>query len=148
MTESEDYDGLPPDIAAETSRLIAQGDALFEAHDFVTALTRYNEAWRLIPDPRADWEISAPLLTAMADAFFFLGDFETVISTLEFAMRCREGLGNPFIHLRLGQAAFELGDFDRAEDEMMHAYLVAGADIFKNETDKYIEFLRERGAAM
>jgi hypothetical protein len=56
-------------------------------------------------------------------------------------MRCPEAIGNPFIHLRLGQTQFELGNKDRAADELMRAYMGAGAEIFAEEAPKYLEFL-------
>ena len=56
-------------------------------------------------------------------------------------MQCPEAIGNPFIHLRLGQAQFELGDKEAAADELMRAYMGAGAEIFAEEAPKYLEYL-------
>ena len=46
--------------------------------------------------------------------------------------------------MRLGQCHFELGELDRAADELMRAYMGAGSDIFKDQDPKYIEFLNTR----
>ena len=56
-------------------------------------------------------------------------------------MRCPDAIGNPFIHLRLGQTQFELGNKDRAADELMRAYMGAGAEIFVGEAPKYLQYL-------
>ena len=59
------------------------------------------------------------------------------------AMHCPEAIGNPFLHLRLGQCQFELGSLDRAADELARAYMGAGEEIFE-AADKYFEFLKTR----
>ena len=41
-------------------------------------------------------------------------------------MRCPNAIGNPFIHLRLGQANYELQEIDRAKDE----HVVSATAIF------------------
>src|SRR5262249_9180277 len=63
---------------------------------------------------------------------------------LSNAMHCPGAIGNPFLHLRLGQCQFELGALDRAADELMRAYMGAGADIFKDQDPKYLKFLQSR----
>ena len=68
-------------------------------------------------------------------------NYPAALTALEHAMRCPEAIGNPFIHLRLGQTQFELGNKDRAADELMRAYMGAGAEIFAEEAPKYLEFL-------
>ena len=52
-----------------------------------------------------------------------------------------DGQGNALIHLRLGQTSFELGDLDRAADELTRAYMAAGSEIFEDEDVKYVAFL-------
>ena len=46
-------------------------------------------------------------------------------------MRCSDALGNPFIHLQLGQCQFELGNEQIAADELTRAYVAEGNDIFE-----------------
>jgi hypothetical protein len=55
-----------------------------------------------------------------------------------------DALGNPFLHLRLGQCRFELGDLDRAADELARAYMADGEDVFDGEDPKYLAFLKTR----
>jgi hypothetical protein len=50
-------------------------------------------------------------------------------------------MGNPFIHLRLGQSLFEQGDMERAESELLQAYMLAGKDIFSEDDTKYERFI-------
>lgn len=81
---------------------------------------------------------------AIADSYFFLGDFSEARKALEYAMVSPGGLGNPFLHLRLGQCQYELGVEDRAAEELTRAYMGAGKDIFALENPKYFEFLQTK----
>lgn len=58
-------------------------------------------------------------------------------------MHCPNAIGNPFLHLRLGQCQLELGNMDFAADELTRAYAVAGKDVFSG-ADKYLAFLKTR----
>lgn len=64
--------------------------------------------------------------------------------TLSFAMRCPDAMGNPFLHLRLGQCQFELAALDRAADELARAYMGGGPELFSQEDPKYLAFLKTR----
>lgn len=61
-------------------------------------------------------------------------------------MTCPDAIGNPFLHLRLGQALYERGETDRAADELMRAYMGAGDEIFGNDEPKYFVFLKNCAA--
>jgi hypothetical protein len=56
-------------------------------------------------------------------------------------VQCPGGLGNPFVHLRLGQTNLELGADDTAADEPTRAYMRAESDVFLEDDPKYFEFL-------
>lgn len=49
-----------------------------------------------------------------------------------------------FIHLRLGQCQFELGERDRSADELTRAYMGDGMDILLQDDPKYLEFLESK----
>jgi len=59
-------------------------------------------------------------------------------------MHCPDAIGNPFLHLRLGQCCFEKRALDRAADELTRAYMGAGRKIFESDDPKYFEFLKTR----
>ena len=123
------------------SRFCEIGDTLAEEGKYSDAVASYQYAWNLLPDPKENWEAATWIQTAIGDAYFLNGNYAAALSALEQAMRCPEATGNPFIHLRLGQTQFELGNKDRAADELMRAYMGAGAEIFAEESPKYLEFL-------
>jgi tetratricopeptide (TPR) repeat protein len=122
--------------------LCEQGDAGLRAGKLLDAQGKYNEAWALLPDPKEEWEAATWIQTALGDLHFAEGQFDRALVALGIAIRCPGGLGNPFIHLRLGESAFELGNMKRADDELARAYMGAGRDIFKAENPKYFRRLQ------
>lgn len=121
----------------------AKGDRLAKAAQYSEALISYWAAWDLLPEPKTDWNAATWILAAIGDANFLSGDFVAGRDNLSTAMHCPDAVGNPFLHLRLGQCLFELGALDRAADELARAYMAAGKDIFRQEP-KYLDFLKTR----
>ena len=60
------------------------------------------------------------------------------------AIASPDGLGNPYIHLKLGECQFEMGNFEKAANELTRAYMSEGPEIFEGEDQKYFEFLSTR----
>ncbi len=129
---------------AEITRLTDQGQALFDDGKLDEARRVFMQAWALLPEPQSEWEATTWLAAAIGDIDFLEGRYADARQTLQFAMICPGGLGNPFLHLRLGQSLLELGEQDRAADELMRAYMGAGEDIFADQDPKYRAFLATR----
>lgn len=124
--------------------LCTEGDDAMDADDFDMAYEKYISALELVPDPLSDWEASTWILAALGDLYYYSGDFDQSINALGDAACCPGGQDNPFIHLRLGQCYFELGDMDHAADELARAYRSDGLEIFEDEDEKYLEFLKTK----
>ena len=136
---------LEDSVHEEIVRLCQQGDQLTETGAYDEAIKLYSDAWRLLPEPQQQWDAALWLLAAIGDASFLSRKFEDARNALQFCMlHCPDALGNPFLHLRLGQAQFELQELDIAADELMRAYMGAGNDIFASEDPKYRDFLATR----
>jgi tetratricopeptide (TPR) repeat protein len=133
---------LPESVHNQILRLSAEGDAQAEEGNYETAVRRYSEAFALLPEPRTDWEACTWLLTSIGDAYFSARNYGQAKIALADAMHCPDAIGNPFIHLRLGQSQFELGNMSRANDELARAYMVAGKEIFDDEDPKYFAHLK------
>lgn len=123
--------------------LCAEGDVLAKKAKYSVALKKYWAAWDLLPEPKTDWETATWLLGAIGDANFLGGDYLAGRDNLSMAMHCPEAIGNPFLHLRLGQCLYELDNLDRAAEELARAYMGAGAEIFEGSA-KYFAFLKTR----
>lgn len=135
---------LANELYEQITELCEEGDELASEDDFEGALQSFWAAWDLLPEPQTEWEAATWILGAIGDANFLGEDFEAGRDNLSLAMHCPDGIGNPFLHLRLGQCLFELGELDRAADELTRAYMAEGADIFEGEDEKYFEFLKTR----
>lgn len=125
-------------------QLCSEGDEQAKDKNFQEALRFYWLAWDLLPQPQTDWDAATWILAAIGDANFLSGDFEAGRDNLSNAMCCPDAIGNPFLHLRLGQCLYELGDHDRAADELTRTYSLAGNDIFSHDDAKYFSFLKTR----
>ncbi|WP_312369728.1 tetratricopeptide repeat protein [Stenotrophomonas sp.] len=135
---------LPHVVHEKIRTLTAEGDLLAQKQRFDEAVTRYNEAWKLVPEPKANWQASTWLLAAIGDACFLGGYFKSGADAFSFALHCPEGLGNPFVHLRLGQCEFERGNLPEAIEQLTRAYALEGADIFGQDDPKYFDFLKSK----
>lgn len=135
---------LPETTHSEIQRLSEIGDALANGHKFSEAISVYWQAWDLLPEPKTAWSAATWLLAAIGDANFLCRDYAAGRDNLSAAMHCPDGLGNPFLHLRLGQCQFELGAVDRAADELIRAYMGAGSEIFQDQDPKYLRFLQSK----
>ncbi|MEA5452132.1 hypothetical protein VB780_26395 [Leptolyngbya sp. CCNP1308] len=133
---------ISDDIYKNICELSEIGDSHSEKKEYSKAIKQYHKAFDLIPEPFEDYKASTWLLTATGDTYFLAQDYTNTLHALEEAMYCPEAVGNPFIHLRLGQALFELSNFDKAKDELARAYLGGGQEIFEGENPKYYEYLK------
>lgn len=128
---------------ARITSICDRGNALAEAGDLNTALLTYQEALGLVPKPIYEWEAATWILAAVGDVLFQQGRYNEARDTLKEAMRCSGAIGNSFIHLRLGQAHFELKEYKRAKDELARAYMGGGDEIFEGEAPKYKNYIKE-----
>lgn len=128
----------------EITRFCADGDSLASEAKYDAAVAEYNKAWRLVPEPKNQWEASTWILAAIADACFLLGKNKSAREALEYAMTCPGAVGNSFLHLRLGQILFDANEKDAAADELMRAYMGAGSEIFDKDDPKYLQFLKTK----
>jgi tetratricopeptide (TPR) repeat protein len=135
---------MNPQTQDKIDELCQQGDGYLNAGAFDDALNAYQSAADLIPDPKINWPQSTWIFTAIGEAFFFKQEYIRALDYLKAAVGCPDGLGNPLIHLRLGQAYYELYDFDKSADELTRAYMSAGEGIFQEDDPKYLRFLRSR----
>ncbi len=132
---------LSDDLQTEIARLCAQGDLHADCARFADALQAYWMAWDLLPEPKLDCDSATWILAAVGDANFLGGDYVAGRDNLSTVMHCPGAIGIPFLHLRLGQCQFELGERERAVDELLRAYLGGGASLFDDEDPKYLACL-------
>jgi tetratricopeptide (TPR) repeat protein len=147
---------LPPDIRDKVTALAVEGDGLVEraveeaADERIqkgvlrAATGKYIAALELLPQPMEEYPECRTLLTNIGNANFLAKAYQYALPALQDAMHCQGAIGNPFNHLRLGQTQFELGNMERAADELARAYLMEGRKIFASEDPKYLTFIKSK----
>jgi tetratricopeptide (TPR) repeat protein len=118
-----------------------EGSRCLEAGDFRGAFKLFMEALKPLPEPKQQWNAAGWLLVALGENAIRAGNFEAAAKPFEDAMYCPGTIGNPWVHLRLGQVRFELGELELAADELSRAYMGGGRDVFEGQEPKYFELV-------
>ena len=139
--------GLSAALQQAVDQLCAEGDALADLARYPDALALYWQAWDLLPEPQIACEAATWILAAVGDANFLGRDYEAGRDNLSTVMHCPGGIGIPFLHMRLGQCQYELGDHASAADELLRAFVGGGEELFEEEDPKYQDFLEANRAA-
>ncbi len=134
---------LDDQIHAEVVKLSKEGDELAEVGKYLQAIEKYGEALELLPKPLEDWEASTWLVGTIGNAYFLNRNYPEAYSKMRECLKYPRAVGNPFVHLRLGQACYELEKFDCAKDNLMRAYMGADEEIFSHDHPKYWQYIRE-----
>ncbi|MEH1712005.1 tetratricopeptide repeat protein [Acinetobacter pittii] len=132
---------LPNEIHEEITFLCKRGDELVKHGNVEEAKKNYIDSLKLLPSDHREWEAATWIYVAMGDMYFHLKNYEQAFKCFYNAVQCPQGLGNPYIHLRLGQLYFEEGSFDESADELTRAYMGGGLGILLEDDPKYLDFL-------
>jgi tetratricopeptide (TPR) repeat protein len=147
IKKTPEADALDQRITDKTLQLCQQGYELFDQGDIKTALRRFYAAWNLLPKPQTQWEQAGWILTALGDAYFAKGEFNNAIEALRSALHCPKALGNPIIHLRLGQSLFESNELHSALEQFELVVTNGGSNLFEQEPPKYRKLLEQLSEA-
>ena len=120
---------LNSQLHKKITELCHDGDELVKSHDEIGALRKYHEAWKLLPEPKEDWEAATWVLSAIGDTHFMLGDHKNAIAALSNALQCPDALGNPFIHLQLREYIMRMGEKVKGRMKLARAYMAGGKEI-------------------
>jgi tetratricopeptide (TPR) repeat protein len=112
--------------------------------DFGEALRCFKKAFRLIPEPKDDFEESTIAVTAIGDCFLASGEIEAAEQAFRDVLLLPGAPANPYIRLRRGEIYRHLGDLKKARMELTTAYMNGGEDVLKESSDPEIRrLLRE-----
>lgn len=137
---------IDDDTLAHIARLCAQGDDDTDAGAYANALERYWAAWDLLPEPKMACQEATTILAAIGDVNFLSGDYAAGRDNLSTVMHCPGAIGIAFLHFRLGQCQFELGDA-AATGELWRAFHGGGEELFDEEDPKYLDCVIQADAA-
>ena len=128
---------LDAKLVTKIRELCYQGYVQYDERDYRRALRTFYQAWLLVPKPQTDWREAGWVLTAIGDAYFKVQQYNQALEALRSALLCPAAKQSPFIHLRMGQCLFELGEDQRAHDMLNTAHRLGGRKVFEKEAPKY-----------
>lgn len=132
---------LSNNIYGKITKLCEEGNNLVEYQKYKEAISSFMSALKLLPEPHYIWEAATWIYTALGDTYFQMKNYNEALRYLTEAQKCPDGLGNPFICVRLGECCFELSDMDRSREYLIQAYMLEGKDIFSDADPKYLDFI-------
>lgn len=124
------------DISKKAKHLTLKGK-------FKTSIEEYKKGVALLGEPVMESKYAVMLFSGIGEAYFLQKKWEEALEYYGYAVKSKGGLGEPLIHLRLGQLRYELGDMEKAKDELIRAYMGAGDIIFEAEYPKYFNLIRD-----
>ncbi|MFA7553006.1 MAG: hypothetical protein WCY88_02060 [Spongiibacteraceae bacterium] len=137
MINNASYQPLANDISNKIRRLCQQGYKHYDSDDLKTAIRVFYSAWTLLPKPQSQWLEAGWILTALGDAYIAKSEFKNAKEALLSALHCPATVGNPVIHLRLGQCHYELGENDAAQEQFKLTINNGGEALFYQQDNKY-----------
>lgn len=134
---------LSPEDDGHVQRLSEEGNLLVDLDDYKGALKKFTAALDILPTPKQQWEAALWLYASIGDMHLFLEDYKQAAENYYNALNCPDGQQSSFVHLRLGEALYELEDEKNSLDHLLRAYMLEGKEIFESEEEKYFAFLQE-----
>lgn len=110
--------------------------------EYTKAIGILKEALSLIDNPIYESKYAFPLFANIGENFFLQNKLEDSLEHFGYAIKSRGGLGEPAIHLRIGQIRYEFGQMEKAKDELMRAYMGGGTLLFDGIDSKYFDLIR------
>jgi len=148
--EDDDHDagddGLPPplddDVDLAIQETLYQAEGQMQAEQWDKAIAGFQAALQLLPSTHTLDHYATRAWAGIGDAHFSQPDYAAARHGFEQSLKCDGGVGNAFLHLRLGQCCLQLQQADRAADQLTRAFMAGGPDIFAGEEEMYLEFLK------
>lgn len=136
---------LSDEVMEQIETWSEEGNDYFDEDDYDRAVEVWQQALSLIPHPQHIYAESQWLETSIGDVCFLSGKFEKSLVNFKNAQINIEvnAYENPFIMLRLGQSLLENNQPLEAKEYLLRAYMLEGEEIFENDDNKYLAFLKK-----
>lgn len=119
-------------------------------HKYLKAGEKYKEAIEILPEPRELWVEYNVVLKNIQENYWMnakfnegkKGGYAEALEYWKIIMQIPLHIGDAKSHFRIGQIRYELGQFEKAKDELMRSYMISGMERFRDEDEKYFELIR------
>lgn len=132
---------LPESVQKQVAIILTDSTSLIAKKDYRKAVESAVKAIEAIPESQEKHKEMVEILATIGEANFRAKAFEQARRALSDAMHFPGAIGDPWLHLRLGQAQLELGNHERAKDELARAAMGGGKEIFASEDPKYWKYI-------
>ena len=142
---------LPEEIKAEIKALRKEGSNLQMGHKYIKAVSKFIEAISILPEPKEQWKEFSLLLKETAENYWLNarfnkgvgGGFAEALDCYRTIMSINASIGRDSYHARIGELQLELGNTEKAKEELIRTYLISGRKRFNYMDDqKYFEFIK------
>ncbi|MCG9761807.1 MULTISPECIES: hypothetical protein [Pseudoalteromonas] len=137
-------ENLPIDLRDEIDALYISAYKLLEANDVDTAQEKAEEAWRLLPEPKFDWDVTLSFVTGICKMYRELSLHEkahNIINELLDSDHLNDYDDGPlFLKATL---YFEQGEFKQAYEWFAKANSISRGRCFVEQPKKYKTFFNE-----
>ena len=127
-------------LEEEIISIVESGNLDHNKNDFSSALNKYNQAWKLIPEPKLDWEIARWISSCIYSAYFDMADFSNAKNWAEIALQTSGSNIDTSRAINMGMVCYELGQYDESYKYFSEAYNLGQARAFKEKPKKYLDF--------
>ncbi len=134
---------LSEDSTEQIRTLCAEAYEAYDQGDYKKALRLFYQGWVLLPKPQTEYVEAGWLLTGIGDSYFRQRQFIPGCEALRSANHCPQVRDNPFIHLRLGQCLYQIGERSSARHHLLKAYEAGGKELFSKEDPVYLKQIKE-----
>ena len=134
---------LSKDTTEQIKSLCADAYRAYDEGDYRKALRLFYQGWLALPKPQIKYREAGWLLVGIGDSYYRLKQYTPGCEALRSANHCPEATDNPFIHLRLGQCLYRIGEKPSARNHLQKAYRLGGAQMFENEEECYLDCISD-----
>lgn len=135
-------------VYEELQDLADQGNLALDQGRLDEAISLWQQALALLPQPLTQWQAAFWLYASIGEAYYQQASYEKAIQVLVEAQSNPEAKGNPYPFYMLGKCYWRLNN-ERAVEYLLNAYELDGEGIFAADTiegEDCLQYLYDRGA--
>jgi tetratricopeptide (TPR) repeat protein len=141
---------LPVELNEKRRQIDKEATVFQMRHKYLKAVEKYKEALLIFPEPKELWLEYKVVLKNMQENYWLnakfnegkKGGYAEALECWKIIMQIPLHIGDDSCHFRIGQIRYELGQFDKAKDELMRAFLISGMARFNRNDKKYFELIQ------
>ena len=130
------------ELLPQISRITYEAEGLRMHEKYQASVLRYADALTLLGENVKDSKYALMIYSGIGENYWLQQQHDQALYYYGLAVQSRNGLGFGPLHLRLGQLRYERGELEKAQDELMRAYMDAGYSLFEGEDPKYYQLIK------